>query len=115
MLQSRFVRTLKKYSQGRIVRYKSRLVVKGFMQRPGVNFSEVFAPTSREANTRMLLALAAAKDWKVHQIDVRTAFLYGDLEEEIYMEQPPGYAEGGPSKVWLLKKALYGLRQAPRA
>ncbi|OAE21887.1 hypothetical protein AXG93_1998s1270 [Marchantia polymorpha subsp. ruderalis] len=66
VLQSRFVRTLKKDSQGRIVRYKSRLVVKGFMQRPGVDFSEVFAPTSRQANTRMLLALAAAKDWEVH-------------------------------------------------
>ncbi|OAE31115.1 hypothetical protein AXG93_150s1040 [Marchantia polymorpha subsp. ruderalis] len=85
VLRSRFVITLKKDSQGRIVRYKSRLVVK------------------------------AAKDWEVHQIDVSTAFLYGNLEEEIYMEQLPGYAKGGPSKVWLLKKALYGLRQAPRA
>ena len=64
---------------------------------------------------RLVLSLAALHNWEVHQMDVKSAFLYGDLQEEIYMEQPPGYVQDNSSLVCLLKKSLYGLKQAPRA
>lgn len=100
---------------GEVEKYKARLVVKGYKQKYGVDYEEIFAPVTRLETVRLLLALAAQNDWKVHQMDVKSAFLNGYLEEEIYVEQPPGYVKiGEENKVCRLKKTLYGLKQAPR-
>ena len=101
---------------GSVNKHKARLVVKGYAQLFGVDFSETFAPVARLDTIRMLLALAAQKGWHIHQMDVKSAFLNGYLEEEIFVEQPEGFVvQGKEEKVYLLKKALYGLKQAPRA
>ncbi len=99
---------------GNVIRYKARLVAQGCRQIQGVDVDEVFAPTSSFGARRTLLAKAAQEDLEIHQADIKTAFLNGDLEEEVYVTQPPGFENGGP-QVCRLKKALYGLKQAPRA
>ena len=97
-------------------RKKARLVAKGFSQIEGLDFDEIFSPVVRFESVRTILALAALENWTVESLDVMTAFLYGNLDEEIYMEQPPGYAiKGQERKVLKLKKAIYGLKQAARA
>lgn len=105
---------LKRDSTGKIVRHKARLVVKGFHQREGIDFDEVYAPVSKHATVRFMLSHAAAEDCELHQLDIKTAFLNGDLEEDVYVQQPPGFHQGDSNMVCHLKKALYGLRQAPR-
>ena len=99
---------------GNVTRYKARLVAQGCRQILGVDVDEVFAPTSSFGARRVLLAKAAQENLEVHQVDIKTAFLNGELEEEVYVTQPPGFENGG-SQVCRLKKALYGLKQAPRA
>ena len=97
-------------------RYRARLVAKGFTQIQGIDYDETFSPVARFESLRLILALAALEDWEIHQMDVKSAFLNGLLEEEIYMEQPEGFiTPGQESKVCLLKKAIYGLKQASRA
>ena len=99
-----------------INKFKARLVVKGDAQVYGVDYSDTFAPVARMDTIRLLLAVAAHKNWKVFQMDVKSAFLNDDLQEEIYVEQPVGFVvQGEEDKVYMLKKALYGLKQAPRA
>ncbi|GJX35750.1 retrotransposon protein, putative, ty1-copia subclass [Tanacetum coccineum] len=93
-------------------RYKARVVARGFTQRAGIDYNEVFSPVVRHTSIRVILALTACKDYELEQLDVKTAFLHGNLEEVIYMKQPPGYEQG--NKVCLLKKSLYGLKQSPR-
>ena len=105
----------KRNVNGNVERYKARLVAKGFRQLEGVDFTEVFAPVSKHATLRALLARVAHHNMELHQLDIKTAFLNGQLEEEVYVEQPPGYAGGGAGKVCRLHRALYGLKQAPRA
>ena len=101
---------------GQVDRLKARLVVKGYKQKPGIDYYEVFAPVARLDTIRLVIALAAQKKWQIHQMDVKSAFLNGSLEEEVFVDQPVGYVkEGYENKVLRLKKALYGLKQAPRA
>ena len=112
----KWVFKIKRDADGNITRHKARLVAKGYVQRAGVDFDEVFVPVARMESVRFLLAIAAHYGWTVHHLDVKSAFLNGDLAEEVYVEQPPGHAiRGKERKVYRLHKALYGLRQAPRA
>jgi hypothetical protein len=106
-----------KYNKnGEVDRFKARLVAKGYKQKPGIDYFEVFAPVARMDTARIILSIAAQKKWKIFQMDVKFDFLNGVLEEEVYVEQPPGYLQQGEEdKVFKLKKALYGLKQAPRA
>ncbi|KAK8942366.1 hypothetical protein KSP39_PZI009414 [Platanthera zijinensis] len=106
----------KRDPEGNIVKHKARLVAKGYVQRHRVDFNKVFAPVARLETVRLLIALAAEEGWDIHHMDVKSAFLNGDLVEEVYVSQPPGFVISGEEhKVLKLKKALYGLRQAPRA
>ncbi|CAJ2652499.1 unnamed protein product [Trifolium pratense] len=103
-------------AQGEIERYKARLVAKGYKQKAGIDYDEVFAPVARMETIRLLISQAAQFKWPIFQMDVKSAFLNGVLEEDVYIEQPPGYMKvGKEEKVIKLKKALYGLKQAPRA
>lgn len=103
-------------ADGVLLKRKARLVAKGYSQREGVDFDEVFAPVARMETIRILLALGAHKGWPIYQLDVKSAFLNGDLQEEVYVSQPQGFVvQGEEMKVYKLSKALYGLRQAPRA
>jgi hypothetical protein len=97
-------------------RKKARLVAKGFSQVEGVDYDEIFSPVVRFETVRMMLALAALEDWYITGLDVKTAFLYGELDEELYMEQPEGFkAKGQEHKVLRLLRAIYGLKQAALA
>lgn len=96
-------------------RYKARLVAKGFTQIEGIDFQETFSPVARYEAIRFLLAHAALENWEIEAMNIKTAFLYGELDEEIYMEQPEGFVEKGQeNKVCRLRKAIYGLKQASR-
>ncbi|KAG8502733.1 hypothetical protein CXB51_000654 [Gossypium anomalum] len=103
-------------ADGNLNKLKARLVVKGFSQKYGIEYFQTFAPVARLDTIRLLVALAAQMQWKIHQLDGKSAFLNGFLEEEIYVEQPKGLKiVGEEHKVYRLKKALYGLKQAPGA
>ncbi|WVZ21733.1 hypothetical protein V8G54_000277 [Vigna mungo] len=101
---------------GSVAKLKARLVVKGFLQRPGVDFDDFFAPVARLETVRLVVAIANTNAWSIIQMDVKSAFLNGPLEEEVFVRQPLGFVkEGQELKVYKLNKALYGLRQAPWA
>ncbi|KAL5740032.1 hypothetical protein ACOSQ2_029212 [Xanthoceras sorbifolium] len=96
-------------------RYKARMVVKGFQQKEGIDYNKIFSPVVKLTTIRLVLKIVAAENLHLEQLDVKTAFLHGDLEEEIYMRQPEGFKEAGKENlVCRLKKSLYGLKQAPR-
>ncbi|KAJ9709896.1 hypothetical protein PVL29_001400 [Vitis rotundifolia] len=102
-------------SSGQIERYKARLVVKGYSQREGIDFKETFSPVSTKDSFRVIMAIVAHFDLELHQMDVKTAFLNGDLDEDMYMEQPIGFVEVGKEDlVCKLNKSIYGLKQASR-
>jgi hypothetical protein len=114
-LTNRWIYRVKQEEHTSQPRYKARLVVKGFRQRKGIDFDEIFSPVVKMSSIRVVLSLAASLDLEIEQMDVKTAFLHGDLEEEIYMEQPEGFrVKGKEDYVCRLKKSLYGLKQAPR-
>nr|GEW90532.1 ribonuclease H-like domain, reverse transcriptase, RNA-dependent DNA polymerase [Tanacetum cinerariifolium] len=106
----------KKDANGNIIKHKAILVAKGYIQQHGIDFEKVFTPVARMETVRLLLAIAANNKWEVHLVDVKSAFLHGDLKEEVYVTQPEGFIKRQDNgKVYRLIKALYGIRQAPRA
>ena len=112
----KWVYKTKKNASGEVQRCKARLVAKGYKQRADIDYGELFAPVARLDTIRLVISLATQHKWKIYQLDVKSAFLNGFLEEEIYVEQPLGYVKvGHEDKVYKLRKALYGLKQAPRA
>ena len=116
VVSCKWVYSLKYNPDGSIARYKARLVARGFSQAYGLDYHETFSPVARLSSIRVLFSIALDQSWPLHQLDVSNAFLYGDLDEQVFMEQPPGYvAQGESSEVCLLKKAIYGLKQSPRA
>lgn len=112
-IKAKWVFKTKTDDEGNIVRHKARLVAKGCSQRYGIDYHETYSPVVRYTSIRFLIALAVQNDMKIHQMDAITAFLQGDLDEAIYMEQPEGY-EDGSNLVCKLNKAVYGLKQAGR-
>ncbi|GJR76974.1 putative ribonuclease H-like domain-containing protein [Tanacetum coccineum] len=106
----------KKDERGIVIRNKARLVAQGYTQEEGIDYDEVFAPVARIEAIRLFLAYASFKDFVVYQMDVKSAFLYGKIEEEVYVCQPLGFEDPEfPDRVYKVEKALYGLHQAPRA
>jgi hypothetical protein len=112
---NKWVYKIKRDGNNQVERYRARLVVKGYAQKEGIDFNEIFSPVVRLTTIRVVLAMCAIFDLHLEQLDVKTAFLHGELEEEIYMLQPEGFAETGKENlVCRLNKSLYGLKQAPR-
>nr|GEX64148.1 ribonuclease H-like domain, reverse transcriptase, RNA-dependent DNA polymerase [Tanacetum cinerariifolium] len=106
----------KRDANGNIVKHTARLVAKGYIQEHGIYFEEVFVPVARMETIRLLLAIASNNKWEVHHLDVKYAFLHGDLKEEVYVTQPEGFIKTqDQGKVYRLIKAPYELRQAPHA
>ena len=106
---------IKHATNGSIEKYKARFVAHGFSQKEIIDYEDAFSPVARYSSIRAITTLAAKLGWKLHQMDVKTAFLNGVVEEEVYVEQPLGFeTHNRKTHVCKLKKALYGLKQAPR-
>ncbi|GKD30856.1 putative ribonuclease H-like domain-containing protein [Tanacetum coccineum] len=115
-IDTKWVFRNKKDERGIVIKNKARLVAQGYTQEEGIDYDEVFAPVARIEAIRLFLAYASFKDFVVYQMDVKSAFLYGKIEEEVYVCQPPGFEDqDSPDRVYKVGKALYGLHQAPRA
>ena len=113
VIPCKWVYKIKQNADGSVDRYKARLVIKGCSQRRGVDYGETFSPVVRTSSIRAVISVAASQKMVLAQFDVSTAFLYGELQEEIYMCQPEGFDDGS-GRVCRLKRSLYGLKQAPR-
>ena len=113
VLPVKYVFKVKGKKDGTIEKYKARVVTKGFRQAYGVNYRETFAPVARITTIRAVIETCVEDEWPIHQADIKTAFLNGELEEEVYIEAPEG-TDTPEGHVWRLKRALYGLKQAPR-
>jgi hypothetical protein len=116
VVSSRWLYKIKHVADGSIEKFKVRFVVRGFSQKEGVDYEETFSPVTRYASIRVVISIASVMRWRIHQMDVKTTFLNGIIEEEVYIEKPQGFeVHGRESHVCRLKKSLYGLKQAPRA
>jgi len=111
-IDCKWVYKIKTLLDGSIERYKARLVAKGYDQEYGIDYGDTFTPIAQLTSVWSLLAIGATKRWQLFQVEVKNAFLNGNLQEEVYMKPPPGY-EHPPNKVYRLRRALYGLKQAP--
>uniref|UniRef100_A0AAV1VGF0 Reverse transcriptase Ty1/copia-type domain-containing protein n=1 Tax=Peronospora matthiolae TaxID=2874970 RepID=A0AAV1VGF0_9STRA len=110
----KWVFKIKRDTSGKIIKFKARLVAKGFTQRPGIDYNETFAPVARKEFINTVLAIAAAEDLEAENVDVDTAFLYGEVEEEIYMNQPEGFEDEGSPKRNVCCRRLYTGRSKRR-
>jgi hypothetical protein len=111
VVSSKWIFKIKHATDGSIDKYTTRFVAHGFSQKEGIDYEETFAPVARYTSIRTIIALAAKMKWKLHQMDVNTAFLNGVIEEEVYIEQPQGFkVEYMKTHVCKLKNALYGLK-----
>jgi hypothetical protein len=116
VVTSKWIYKIKHAADGSIEKYKVRFVARGFSQVEGVDYDETFAPVARYMSICTIIALAASMGWKLHQMDVKTGFLNGEIEEEVYIEHLEGFMiHNEKSHVCKLKKSMYGLKQAPRA
>ena len=113
---AKWIYKAKRNSTREITRHKAHIVAKGYSKKRGKDYDEVFFPVARAESIRIFIALAAQLKWNLHHLDVKSAFLNGEIEEEIYLDQPEDFIKKGKEDYVLkLKKALYGLKQAPRA
>ena len=114
-ISCKWVYKVKTRPDGSIERYKARLVARGFSQQDGLDYDETFSPVAKTITVRVLIAFAASKCWRLWQMDVKNAFLHGEIDRDISMEQPGGFeSKRHQDHVYKLKKAFYGLKQAPR-
>jgi hypothetical protein len=116
VIRCKWVYKVKHNANGSVSRYKARLVAKGYAQTYGIDYEKTYSPIAKMITIRTIIIMATIKGWSLHQMDVKNVFFHGDLQEEVYMEQPPGYVDQThPNLVCRLKKALYDLKQARRA
>lgn len=113
VISCKWVLKLKHKANGEVDKYKARLVARGFTQEKGFDYNETYSPTAKFTTFRVLMAIAVHSDYHIHHMDVKCAFLNGQLNEEIYMQQPEGF-EDGTNRVCKLQKSIYGLKQASR-
>jgi hypothetical protein len=111
----KWVYSIKLRYDGSLDKYKARLVALGNRQEHGIDYEETFAPVAKMTTVQLIIAIVASKGWSLRQMDVKNAFLHGDLQEEIYMTPPPGFFSTTSTDVCKLKRSLYGLKQAPHA
>jgi hypothetical protein len=115
LFRCKWVYITKYASNGSVERRKAQLVSKGFSQVEGIDYNETFSPITKMKSICLVLSLTASYKWEVHQMDVKSTFFHGDLQEEIYMEQPPDYVHNDSIIFCRLKKYIYGVKQAPQA
>jgi hypothetical protein len=116
IIDCKWVYKVKCKADGTIDRHKAHLVAKGFKQHDVIDYEDTFNPVVKAATIHLVLSVAVSRNWSLRQLDVQNAFLYGVLEEEVYMKQPPGFHDAShPGYVCKFDKALYGLKQAPEA